>query len=682
MERLTVLSKEPTPRPDAAPLTLSLLGSFRLLRGATELRLRNRKARAALAAIALAEGQQLTRERLAGLLWSEFPEEKARASLRQVVHEMREVLPPGTVQAERLSIALTPGVLLIDIDTVVEALRLGRLDQRLLDLAGLGERMFEGLDDLDPAFTAWIRVHRQTLQTKLLSGLEAMLPSQDRASGKAVARALLNLDPTHEAACRRVMLDAALDGDVAAALRAYEALWNVLGEDFDMEPSAATQALVAEIKSGRIVPAQPAPTTPSARPAPPTRRAADLRMALLVEPFAAHGVPEDRLYLVHGFRHDLISCLVRFREWFVLDGGDPAKATANPDRISSRYAIGAVAYQAGTGISLVLTIREIDGGLVVWSERSDLDLASWFDTQRELVRSIATSLKGQVSSARLARLPLQSGAVEAAHDRWLLGQSVMRGFRGDRYARARGLFEEAIALDPNFSPAYSSLAQSYNGGHIANPGSWRSRATEALALEYAGRAVELDPLDSRAHLVMGWSLAMSDQAEKAVPHMRRATRLNPYDSWTLISAALFHAFSGRHAEAEKLAEQALGLALVVSPTLWGYQVVVAYLRGDDAAAIEACDRAQDVIRTLPAWRAAALWNLGQAEAAREAARRFFDLVRDAWVGPAAPTEAEMGRWLLHQYPFTDATSWERLRHGVCGAGVPVEGLAFGRWHIT
>ncbi|NKC31193.1 BTAD domain-containing putative transcriptional regulator [Falsiroseomonas selenitidurans] len=678
MEDAAVISEAPPgAQPDGAPLTLMLFGPLRLLRGAEEFRFRNRKARAVLACLALAEGQELTRERIAGLLWSESAEDRARASLRQVVHEIREVLPAGTLRADRMTVALEPGRMRHDLAPLLALLAERRIDPRLLDTAGLVDQFLEDLEDLDPAFAEWVRSRRAALQEKLVAELEAMLRSAQGARGRAAARALLNLDATHEEACRRVMQDAAREGDVAGALRAYEALWNILDQDFDMEPSPATQALVADIKSGRLPPALPSATPPAAAPAAEPDGS---RMALLIEPFVVHGVPEGRVYLVHGFRHDLIACLVRFREWFVVDGGELPAAAARSWRVSSRYAISAVAYQAGDRISLVLTIREADSGVVMWSERSDLDLASWAEAQRSLVRSIATSLKGKVSAARLANLPLHRGAALSAHDRWLLGQSVMRGFRGDRYARARELFEEAIAEDPDFSPAYSSLAQSYNGGHIANPGSWRSRATEAKALALARRAVELDPLDSRAHLVMGWSLAMSGQGPLAVPHMRRATQLNPYDSWTLVSASLFHAFSGQHEEARRLADAALDMSLVVSPTLWGYQVVVAYLRGDDAATIEACDRAQDVIRTLPAWRAAALWNLGRQEAARAAAARFFKMVRAAWVGSAPAEEEAMARWLLHQYPFAEAASWERLRRGVGGAGIRAEGLRFGAWY--
>jgi len=661
-------------------LSLSLLGPFRAVLGGTEIRLRNRKARAVLGCLALSETGAASRERLVGLLWSESPEEKARASLRQVVHELREALPERLLRTGRIDIALERGALGLDTERLLRGIEAGELDNALHETPRIAETLFEGLDDLDPAFSAWLRPRRIALHERMTAGLEAFLAAAAGAQQRAVARALLNLDATHEEACRRFMLAAAEEGDVPAALRAYEALWNVLDEDFDMEPSDATQEVVAAIKSGRILPV--APGLAAQRPAAPAGGAA-ARMALLIEPFAAHGVPEHRAHLVQGFRHDLLASLVRFREWFVLDGGQIPPAAATFGRVSSRYAVGATAYQAGERISLVVTIRDADHGLVIWSERSDLDLATWFEAQQKLVRSIVASLSGQVSAARLANLPgaraLHGAASLAAHDRWLLGQAVLHGFSGDRYAQARALFQQSIDEDPNFSPAYSSLAQSNNSHHIANPGELRTRAREARALELARRAVQIDANDSRAQLVLGWALAMAGQHGRATPHMELACELNPNDSWTLISSALFHAFSGRHEEARRLADQALEMTLAPSPTLWGYQVVVAYLRGDDRATVEACDRAGDVIRTLPAWRAAALHNLGDSAGARRDAARFFELVRAAWAGPEPATEAAMAHWLLHQYPFSTEENWNRLRHGAAGAGILAARLSFGSW---
>lgn len=658
---------------------MSLLGGFRLDQAGQELRLRNRKARAVLACLALSATGEETRERLVGLLWSESSEEKARASLRQVVHELRGVLPADVLAAERLSLVLDRDAFDVDVEQVRSALGKGEVHPALLAQARPTEALLEGLDDLDPAFNVWLLARRQALHDQFARRLEVLLP-EDTRNQRTLAQALLNLDPTHEEACRQAMKAAVAEGNVSGALRTYEALWNVLGEDFDMEPSLATQELVADIKSGKLKPGRRSEPQALAPPMPPQQpRSVGERLLLLVEAFAAHGVPEERGYLVQGFRHDLIACLARFREWFVMDGGVLPAREATMDRVSSRYSIGGTAYQAGDRISLVLTLRDGETGIVAWSERIDVGLDTWFGAQNQLVRGIAMSLTGQISAARLSSIAARSDVSLAAHDRWLLGQSVIRSFSPEHWGRARTLFLESIGEDPTFSSSYSSLAQLDNVEHIVNPGVWRDRTREERSLEMARRAVQLDPMDSRAQLCLGWSLAMTRQYDRAGTHMQLACELNSSDSWTLISAALFHSFCGGHAEAMRLASEALEMTFAPSRTHWGYQVTIAYLRGDDRAAIAACEQAQDVIRTLRGWRAAALYNLGDQDGARRAAGSYFSQVREAWRGATPPTESLMGKWLLHLYPISTLENWERLRQGVAGAGIPDADLRHNGW---
>lgn len=71
-------------------LYLSVLGGFVLsdAHGA-QITIRNRKACALLAYLALSQHATESRERLAGLLWSDSGEDKARASLRQTLKRLR-----------------------------------------------------------------------------------------------------------------------------------------------------------------------------------------------------------------------------------------------------------------------------------------------------------------------------------------------------------------------------------------------------------------------------------------------------------------------------------------------------------------------------------------------------------------------------------------------------------------
>ena len=84
--------------PDGAPrLAVSLVGRLSIRFQGRPVELRTRKAAAVLGYLALSETKQESRERLVGLLWSRSDEEKARASLRQVIRELRTVLERGRI---------------------------------------------------------------------------------------------------------------------------------------------------------------------------------------------------------------------------------------------------------------------------------------------------------------------------------------------------------------------------------------------------------------------------------------------------------------------------------------------------------------------------------------------------------------------------------------------------------
>src|SRR6202161_2501791 len=73
----------------AARLAISLVGRLTVRFRGRLVELRTQKAGAVLSYLALTEAKHESRERLVGLLWSRSDEEKARASLRQVVRELR-----------------------------------------------------------------------------------------------------------------------------------------------------------------------------------------------------------------------------------------------------------------------------------------------------------------------------------------------------------------------------------------------------------------------------------------------------------------------------------------------------------------------------------------------------------------------------------------------------------------
>jgi DNA-binding SARP family transcriptional activator/TolB-like protein len=681
------------------PLKISVFGRFQVTYGGQEVRIKSRKSRAVLAYIALNDARVETRERLVGLFWSDSDEQHARASLRQTLRELRlSFLQIGYqgLQAEKLTIELDRDSLELDFWAVMHEVEAQRAHPLLLETPRLADRLLDDIGDVDPEFHSWVLAKRQTIHDRLVRALEDALlgRSVGRNARRQLAEALVSLDPTHEEACRTLMRVRAEEGDISAALRIYKALWDLLGDEYDMEPSLKTQQLVAEIKQGEIeirsgpiglIPSEPhanllplASQPPQLPPIEPSHRSAG-KITLLLSSFEINGVAPDKTHLVHGFRHHLTACLVRFREWSIIDQVSSAPDAPGVPDIQPQYCIDATSYQVGGVANMILTLRDNGSNRYVWSETFELSLENWFEAQQRIVRRIAISLNVQLSTERLMRLAGEPDVSLEIYDRWLRAQSGILNFKPDNWSGAAKLLADTIRDAPNFSPAYSSLVQLNNTVHFVYPGVFRDPTKAKEALELARTAVQLDPVDSRAQLCLGWAYAMSHQFEQAEVHMDLARELNENDSWTLTSAALFAGFCGALNKAHKLGQEALDATLAPTPLQWAYLAMIRFMCGDYVDAIEATDRANDAIRTMPAWRAAALLHLGRNAEASAEALRFLAIVRGVWFGAGAPADEVVARWFLHCHPIRSSERWERLRDGIRGAGVSVVGCKHLAW---
>ena len=140
-------------------LAISVFGGVSISFDRQELQLTNRKARALLAYLALSETGREGRERLAGLLWPDTSEQNARASLREVLMDLREALSacgchalvPGRQDVELISHAVD-----VDLIRILDDIAAGRTPEMLLMQARVGETILSGYDDISPLFHDWV----------------------------------------------------------------------------------------------------------------------------------------------------------------------------------------------------------------------------------------------------------------------------------------------------------------------------------------------------------------------------------------------------------------------------------------------------------------------------------------------------------------------------------------------
>jgi DNA-binding SARP family transcriptional activator len=683
------------PHPAGVCLNLSLLGDVTLTVRGRMIRIKSLKLRAMLGYIALTDTLSETRERLVGLLWSESGEMQARAVLRQVIRELRGLLADvnySGLYIDARGIRLDKSSVEVDVWNILRAIDDRQVHPLLLRRQLLTDDLLAGMDDVDPVFHMWLMAKRHTLSDQFMRGLERAMAddSVDAGIRNQMAQAIMNLDPTHENACRRLMRGRAESGDTAGALRAYKDLWDLLDSDYGMEPALATQQLVAEIKNGLLEPPPLAAThhedaakmeasdhaNPSAG-GPATMVGTHLFVAVL--PVTASSIESEKQHLVIEFRQLLIASLIRFRELRVMDASNAMLDDERKREIGGYYELRLIAHQDAAVVRLEIMLMDSVAGVYVWSDTFALNLESWFDSQRRIISRIAMALNVHLSAERLRHYSKMPDISLGLYDLWLRCQTLVRTFNPRHWERLRGQFNGIIEAAPEFGPAYGGLADMFNIEHIVHPGIYRGRTHERKALDYARKAVQLDPIDTKSHRCLAWSHIMARHFDQAQMHIDVACELNRNDSWTVISGALMMAFCGQTERASGLSRSAVDLTLAPSRTHWAYQTDILFLAGDYEAAVVAADHAEGVLWGVPAWRAASLAHLGRLEEARADIDRFLTGVKANWYGSAAATDTEIARWLLHLYPIARRDDWERLRDGVQRAGLPTDLAEYQSW---
>jgi predicted ATPase/DNA-binding SARP family transcriptional activator len=259
--------------------SLELLGGA-WLRGEGERVALERKAAGLLAYLAL-EGPT-PRGKLAGLLWPDAGDKRARNNLRQLLYKLRPYA--GLLVGDDPLCLRDVCVVALDLQHYLDTADLERLAARFPAppdlLAGLE------YDDC-PDFDEWLSVERERFKTRWLGALsshaDALEGEGDYRAALPLAHALLIESPLSEVAYRRLMRLHSLLGDRAAALEVYARCREALGRELGVAPLPETCELARAIEEG-------APPSRSALlpryPTPFIGRARELAEieALLLEP--------------------------------------------------------------------------------------------------------------------------------------------------------------------------------------------------------------------------------------------------------------------------------------------------------------------------------------------------------------------------------------------------------------
>ncbi len=216
-----------------------------------------------------ATGKSHTRETLAGLLWGDSDEERARKNLRDVLFNLRPIVGDYLLisrQMIALNMAANHDVDVVRFTTMLK--ELGDLENPPLSPASMillreavdlyGGEFLEGFHiSQSPDFEMWVIEERERLQLLAVQSLhiltEYLTQQGNTALGIKYAARLLALESWREETHRQLMHLLVWSGQRSAALAQYETCRRLLRENLGVEPEPETQRLYDSILRGDLI---------------------------------------------------------------------------------------------------------------------------------------------------------------------------------------------------------------------------------------------------------------------------------------------------------------------------------------------------------------------------------------------------------------------------------------------
>jgi TolB-like protein/Flp pilus assembly protein TadD len=308
--------------------------------------------------------------------------------------------------------------------------------------------------------------------------------------------------------------------------------------------------------------------------------------------------------------------------------------------------------KAGDQVRITTQLISAADGYHLWSETYDRKLTDVFAVQDEIAKAVVAALKLKLLPGQAPTSKEHRTANPEVYTQYLLGRQSFNRASMEGYRRAAQAYQKAIAIDPEFAPAWAGLAHA--AYWIADGGDTPAEISDGQrrALAAAEKAVALAPDLAEAYVARGairsatkwdWqgakadferALALSPESadvyrdyalyvlrplgrlQEGIAASRKAAALDPLNgrSWTSLGSNLI--FAGELREAH----DALNRSLEVNPEqpfAPGWLSVLYLLERQPEAALKAAQRSSSAVFRLTG-AAMAQHDLGHAREAEQA----------------------------------------------------------------
>jgi len=262
-------------------------------------------------------------------------------------------------------------------------------------------------------------------------------------------------------------------------------------------------------------------------------------------------------YFSDGLSEELLNLLVKIPELrvaartssFSFKGKDVMISQIGQE-LNVTYVLEGSVRKAGDQIRVTAQLIKADDGFHLWSETFDRNLDDIFVVQDEIAAAVVRGLKVTL----LGELPEQRPTDPEAYTLYLQGIYFVNRGGKENAQRAVQVLKQALAIDPEYAPAWSELSYSYSrleyyGGLSLDEGI-------ELAMHALNKALEIDDQLAPAWASLAWmkrTVFWDWQGARAA--IEKALQLEPNNAQVISTAASIASTLGEHDKAIELFER-------------------------------------------------------------------------------------------------------------------------------
>ena len=297
--------------------------------------------------------------------------------------------------------------------------------------------------------------------------------------------------------------------------------------------------------------------------------------SLVVMPFDNLSGDPSQDYFVGGITEAITTTLARIPALFVIarhsamtykDKGVSVKQVAEEQGV--RYVLEGSIQKSGEQVRITAQLIDALSGHHVWVEEYDRTVDDIFALQDDITWQVATEMEVKLTEGERARLWRRETNSAKAYELFLRGWALHSVFERQELAQAQELYQQALAIDPEFWTAWAALGGVYFqqarfewvddpeaawaqvesiGKKVTTADETHSWGLHLLAVLHQRRneydeafiirkkAFDSNPNNAEAVADFGWALTTHGRAKEAIPIIKQAMRMSPtFPPWYLM----------------------------------------------------------------------------------------------------------------------------------------------------